>query len=99
MHMRWLFSILTVLLLWAAFNALFMLSGRYDPFNFPAAGISIALAIVCGWFGGRRFVSGVATKRRTAGSIWTTPPMLICLTGLVVIALAALLRIIGHRWP
>jgi hypothetical protein len=99
MHMRWLFSILTVLCLWVAFNALFMLSGRYDAFNFLAAGISIAIAIVCAWFGGRRFISGMATKRRAAGSVWTSPPMVICVTGLVVIALAALLRVIGHRWP
>jgi hypothetical protein len=97
--MRWLLSILTALCLWVAFNALFMLSGPYDSFNFLAAGISITLAIVCAWFGGRRFVSGVVTKRRTTGSIWTSPPMVICLTGLVVLALAGMLRVIGHRWP
>lgn len=97
--MGWLFSGLTVLCLWVSFNALFMLPGQYDAFNFWAAGISIALATVCAWFGSRKFVSRMSAKRRRARSMWAAPPMVICITGLAIIALAALLRVVGHRWP
>jgi hypothetical protein len=97
--MKWLYLALTVLSLWVAFNALFMLPGKYDAFNFWAAAVAILFAISSAWLGSRKFVNTESRSRRRFGSLWRTPPTIVCITGLVLIAIAGILRLGWGRWP
>jgi hypothetical protein len=96
--MRWLYLGFTVLCLWVAFNALFMLPGNYDAFSFWAAGVAIAISVICAVLGGKRFAAAGRGKRR-GRRIWLTPPVVACAIGLTFLVLAILNRIIYSRWP
>ena len=96
--MKWIYLGLTILCLWVAFNALFMLPGNYDAFSFWAAGIAIVISVSCAILGGRRFVAAEGGQRR-GRRIWFTPPMIFFAIGLTLLILAILNRVIYSRWP
>jgi hypothetical protein len=97
--MRWLYLALTILSLWVAFNALFMLPGGYDAFNFWAAAVSIVLAVSFAWLGSQSFIAVRSPRGRRQASLWTAPPTIICIAGLAIIVLAGVIRAVWHRWP
>lgn len=97
--MKWLYFALTIISLWVTFNALFMLPGNYDAFNFSAAAVAILFAISFAWLGGRKFMNTNSRRRRKYRSLWATPPSIVCIAGLILLGLAGILRLDWGRWP
>jgi membrane associated rhomboid family serine protease len=81
--MKWLLFALSLFALWVAFNALFMLPGRYTAFNFELAAAGIVIGIVTAWLSGKRFID-TGHRRGKRGALMQAPPVLLCTFILVI---------------
>ena len=70
--MKWPLFVISLFALWVAFNALYMLPGRYTAFNFELAAIGIGVGILTAWLSGRRFAEA-DSRRRKRGAIMQSP--------------------------
>ena len=94
--MKWLFFLLSLLALFVANNALFWLPGHYDWFNFVAAGIAIALAVLFAWLSSRRFAMSGSTIRPTWKTIAKAPPATICIFVLLLFLTVGLMKFVAY---
>ena len=53
----WLLFLIALLFLWVAFNALFMVPGKYDSFTINTAALSMVLALLAAWGSAKLFQS------------------------------------------
>jgi hypothetical protein len=65
--MKWVFFVLSLLMLFFANNTLFWVPGQPDWFTFVAAGIAISLAVLFAWLSSRRFVAASSAVGRSKG--------------------------------
>ena len=93
--MKWLFFAFSLFCLWVAFNALYMLPGKYTPFNFELAGTGIGIGILTAWLSGKRFV--VAEPKRQRSSIVQSPPVVLCIFILIIFCVIGLLKFAASR--
>jgi len=77
--MKWILFAVELLLLFATFNALFMVPGPFDWFNVVAACIGISVSAVCAWFSGKRFLSFRREGRPSWKDLAGTPPAIVWL--------------------
>ncbi len=77
--MKWFLLLLSLILLFAANNALFWIPGRYDWFNFTFAGGAIILAALFAWLSSRRFAVTAQGGKYAWKSIIVAPPSVIWL--------------------
>jgi hypothetical protein len=94
--MKWLFFLVSLLALLVANNALFWLPGHYDWFNFVAAGIAIALAVLFAWLSSRRFAMAGSTVRPTWKTLAKAPPATICIVVLLLFLAVGLMHFVTH---
>ena len=84
----WVLFLITLLFLWVAFNALFMVPGRhvgqYDTFGVSVAVVSIVVASLVAWASGRLFMSARYRGKKTRSGVLSTPPMLACVAVLLI---------------
>jgi hypothetical protein len=79
----WLLFLINLFFLWVAFNALFMLPGRYDTFVVSMAVVSIAIALLVAWASGKLFLSAKHGDRDAHNGVLSTPPMIVCIVMLL----------------
>ena len=94
--MKWPLFVISLFALWVAFDALYMLPGRYTAFNFELAAVGIGVGILTAWLSGRRFAEA-DSRRRKRGAIMQAPPVVACIVVLVVFSAIALLKITASR--
>jgi len=93
--MRWLLFVLSLFFLYVATNVLFFLPGKYDWFNFTAAGVSVSFAAVCAWFSSKQFIKATPGASASWKSIMMAPPAVIWLFVVFLFCLFGLLRMIA----
>ncbi|MBV8207819.1 MAG: hypothetical protein JO041_13580 [Acidobacteria bacterium] len=94
--MKWLLFVISLFALWVAFNALYMVPGRYDAFRLEFAGGSITVGILAAWLSGRRFAKSDASKPRT-GAILQAPPVVLCIFILAIFCAMAVMKFMAYR--
>ena len=82
--MKWLLLLLSLMALFVANNALFWLPGKYDWFNFVAAGLAILIAGVLAWFSSKRFAATTVGAHASSKNVVMAPPMAIYLFVLLI---------------
>jgi hypothetical protein len=91
------FFLLSLVALWVAYNALFMLPGKYDYFNFVVAGFGVGLGVLFASMSSRRFAGQASEKRVPIAHILKAPPMAICIFILILFCLSGLVKIAAYR--
>ena len=93
--MKWLLFAISLFALWVAFNALFMLPGRYTAFNFELAAAGIVIGIATAWLSGKRFVD--TGRRGKRGALMQAPPVVLCTFILVIFCAIGILKVVASR--
>lgn len=94
--MKWFLFLLSLLALFVANTALFWLPGRYDWFNFVAAGIAISLAVLFAWLSARRFAASSSGKQPHWQDVIQAPPSTICIAVLLLFFAVGALKFIAY---
>lgn len=94
--MKWVYFLFSVIFLFAANNALFWIPGRYDWFNFTAAGIGISLAALLAWLSSRRFVGTSLGVHYSWRDIAMTPPALVWFAVIMLFVVGGLIKVFGY---
>jgi|SRR6478672_4587901 len=94
--MKWFFFFLSLLALFVANNALFWLPGRYDWFNFVAAGTAISLALLFAWLGSKKFVAPSSVTQPNWQDVIKAPPSTVCIAVLLLFFAVGVLKFIAY---
>src|SRR5579872_6606672 len=94
--MKWVLFFFSLLALFAANNALFWLPGKYDWFNFVAAGIGISVAAALAWLSSRRFVRTAPGVRYSWRDIAMAPPSVVWLFVILLFLFGGIIKAIGY---
>jgi len=95
--MKWVQFLLSLVALFVANNALFWLSGRYDWFNFVAAGAAISVAAVLAWFSSKRFAKSTSGASASWKHVVTAPPIVIWLFVMLLFSIFGLMKMVTYR--
>ncbi len=87
---------LSLIFLFAANNALFWLPGKYDWFNFVAAGTGISVSAVLAWFSSRRFVKTAPGREYSWKDVAMAPPSVIWFVVIVLFLFGGAIKVIGY---
>jgi hypothetical protein len=93
--MKWLLFAFSLFSLWVAFNALYMLPGKYTALNFELAGTGIGIGILTAWLSGKRFVE--AEPKRPRASLLQSPPVVLCVFILTIFCVIGLFKFVLSR--
>lgn len=94
--MKWVLFLLSLVFLFAANNALFWLPGKYDWFNFVAAGTGISVAAVLAWFSSKRFVKVLPEREYSWKDVAMTPPAVVWFLVILLFLFGGVIKGIGY---
>ena len=94
---KWVLFLISLLALFVANNALFLMPGEYSWFNAVSAAIAISIAAVLAWFSSKGFVKSASPSdagwRRVVGA----PPALVWIIVVLWFCALGVMKIIEKR--
>lgn len=94
--MKWTLFGISLIALFVANNALFMVPEKYDWFTAVAVTSAICVAGICAWFGGKRFAAA-AFDKPTWKQVVMSPPAVVWIFVIVLFCLVGLSKFVAYR--